>query len=236
LSKFICIELDDIQKIVNILDILVLLQRPLFLNSKMCLKKLITKLIIHSLTMRMRYQLINNTNNSLYNVIFQDAVDPMIIEDLNGIITNMNYEAERTYGWRKEELIGLSINTLVPKNYHEQTEKLFSLCLSGKNVRGVESIRLSKNGSELQVLLTLSLLRDKNGKAIGVASYAADISERKQMETALQEKYQDLEKFRQMAIGRELKMIELKKEINQCLQKLGKCAKYEIVSSTEDKK
>jgi len=170
------------------------------------------------------------------STVFQDAADPMIIEDLNGIVTNMNYEAERAYGWKKEELIGLSINTLIPVKFHERTDKLFSQCLSGKDVRGVEDVRISKDGAELQVLLTMSLLRDENGKAIAIASYAADISDRKQMEYVLQEKYDDLERFRQMAIGRELKMIELKKEINQHLQEQGRNAKYEIVAIKEDKK
>ncbi|MFK5894543.1 MAG: PAS domain S-box protein [Pseudomonadota bacterium] len=170
------------------------------------------------------------------STVFQDAVDPMIIEDLNGVITNMNYEAERAYGWKKEELIGLPIKILVPKNSHERTDKLFSQCLAGKEIRGIEGIHLTKDGSELQILLTLSLLRDEFGKAIGVVSYAADISERKQMESVLQEKYEVLEKFKQMAIGRELKMIDLKIEVNQCLQKLGKNSKYEIVSTREDKK
>jgi PAS domain S-box-containing protein len=161
--------------------------------------------------------------------VFQDASDPMIIEDLNGKITNMNREAQRIYGWKKEELVGQSIKTLVPQDRHEQADKLLSLSLIGKEVRGIESCLLTKDGTEIQVLLTLSLLRSDTGEAMGVATYAADFSARKQAEDTLQEKYQDLARFRKLAIGRELQMIELKKEVNHFLQMQGKKDRYTIV-------
>ncbi|MBF0382913.1 MAG: PAS domain S-box protein [Magnetococcales bacterium] len=162
--------------------------------------------------------------------VFQDASDPMIIEDLNGKITDMNREAQRAYGWTKEELIGQSIKTFVPENRYEQVAKLQSLCLSGKEVRGVEAAFLTKGGKQIDVLLTLSLLRSDSGEPMGIATYAVDFSARKQAEDALQEKYQDLARFRKLAIGRELQMIELKKEVNHHLQQQGLQDRYKIVA------
>ncbi|MBF0193457.1 MAG: PAS domain S-box protein [Magnetococcales bacterium] len=166
--------------------------------------------------------------------VFRDASDPMIIEDLNGKITNINREAERVFGWKKEELLGQTIKALLPVSRHEQADKLLASCLVGKEIRGVESSLLTKNGNKIQVLLTLSLLRSDTGEAMGVATYAADFSARKQAEDELQEKYEDLARFRKLAIGRELQMIELKKEVNQYLQQQGKKNRYKIVVDNKE--
>jgi phosphoglycerate-specific signal transduction histidine kinase len=73
-------------------------------------------------------------------------------------------------------------------------------------------------------------VQDKTGAIIGVAIFAQDISERKHMEEELRRNVDELEQFSKLATGREIKMIQLKKEINEYLNKQGLESKYEIVA------
>ncbi len=116
--------------------------------------------------------------------VFQDGADPMLIEDLEGVVTEMNHEAERAYGWARDELIGKPIKTIVPPERHGQADALLMRCRDGKDVRNVEGLRVTRTGRVVPVLLTLSLLRDENGDPMGIASIAADISTLKQAESA----------------------------------------------------
>ncbi|MFC1563571.1 PAS domain S-box protein, partial [candidate division KSB1 bacterium] len=108
--------------------------------------------------------------------VFMDSADPIIIEDQDGKIIEMNAEAERSYGWSRKELIGKPIKKLVPKNKHSQADDLLERCRSGKEVRDIEGVRCTKEGKNIPVLLTLSLLKDENGNTIGVSSFAKDIT------------------------------------------------------------
>lgn len=119
------------------------------------------------------------TNDDLARMslsVFRDATDPIVIEDLTGRVIEMNNETLRAYGWSREDLIGQPIKRLVPEQRHDQAENLLQLCLAGEDVRNVEGLRVSRDGTVIDVLLTLSLLRDDNGEPMAVASIAKDIS------------------------------------------------------------
>ena len=73
-------------------------------------------------------------------------------------------------------------------------------------------------------------VQDKTGAVIGVAIFAQDISERKHMEEDLKRNMEELERFSKVAFGREIKMIQLKQEVNELMSQLGQGEKYKIVS------
>ncbi len=117
--------------------------------------------------------------------VFLDGTNPTFIEDLNGHILEMNNEALNIYGFSREELVGKSIKLLVPDENHEKIEELIKLCLEGKLVRDVEGIRRKKDGNEIPVLMTLSLLTDEEDNPFGIASIDSNITKQKNIEKEL---------------------------------------------------
>ncbi len=127
--------------------------------------------------------------------VFMDAADPILIEDLSRNVVDMNEEAERSYGWSREELLGQSIETIIPPERPEQGRELRAQLRAGGAVRNVEALRWSKDRTRIPVLLTLSLITDDEGEAVGVATLCKDITAQKQVEGELQEseaRYHDL--------------------------------------------
>ena len=66
-----------------------------------------------------------------YERVFMDSIDPILIEDLDGNVLDMNKQAERTYGWARNALIGKPIKTIVPSERHVQADELLVRCKSG---------------------------------------------------------------------------------------------------------
>jgi PAS domain S-box-containing protein len=73
----------------------------------------------------------------LRSLVFTQAVDPILIEDVAGIVVDLNEEAVRSYGWSREELIGNPIKTLVPPERHDQADDLLARCKAGNEVRNI---------------------------------------------------------------------------------------------------
>jgi PAS domain-containing protein len=69
--------------------------------------------------------------------LFRNATDAVFLANLNGRILEVNSEAERVYGWLRDDLIGQSIDVIVPENRHEQGEDLWNRCLRGESIRNV---------------------------------------------------------------------------------------------------
>ncbi len=121
----------------------------------------------------------------LLSKVFTDAADPIIIRDLTGTIIDLNPEAERSYGWRREELLGQPIRTIVPPERHGEVNELIARCKRGESIRNVEFERWNKAGERIPILLTLSLITNDAGKAVAIATIAKEITELKQTEEAL---------------------------------------------------
>ena len=139
-----------------------------------------------------------------------DAADPIVIEDLSGNVINLNQEAELAYGWPRDELIGKPIKTIVPESRHGQADEILARCTAGEEVRNIEGLRVIRDGTELPVLITLSLLKDESGRPTGVASFAKEITAQKQAEAEL----------RQLADQLEARVEERTAEIEQASQRL----------------
>jgi PAS domain S-box-containing protein len=108
--------------------------------------------------------------------VFLDSRDPILIEDLEGRIIDLDEAAAVYFGWTQEELIGEPIEKLIPPEWHSQTKGLRRRCLSGEDVRDVEGVRWNRTGDRIPVLLSLCALRNEAGRATAIATIARDVS------------------------------------------------------------
>jgi PAS domain S-box-containing protein len=143
--------------------------------------------------LRLQQLLKETQEKSRTSKVFMDAADPIIIEDLDGVVIDLNFEAERSYGFSRADLIGKPIKTLVPKANHTQADQLLERCKAGNEIRNVDGVRLDKKENEIPVLLTLSQLKDEDGKTIAIATIAKDITDQKRAEKELELERENLE-------------------------------------------
>jgi two-component system, chemotaxis family, CheB/CheR fusion protein len=183
-----------------------------------------------------------DTLTALLAAIVNSSDDAIIGKDLNGVITSWNRGAENLFGYTAQEAIGQPVTMLMPPDrLHEEAEILEQL-KRGDRVEDFETVRLRKNGSSLEISLTISPIKDATGQIIGASKVARDITERKRAEEALaqghaelQSHAEELTRFNSVAVGRELRMIELKKEINELCQRHGEAARYPLEFEQEEK-
>lgn len=111
--------------------------------------------------------------------IVDSSDDVILSKDLNGIITSWNAAATRLFGYSADEMIGSSILKIIPQDLHSDEKIIIENIRAGRRVEHFETIRLNKKGQPLEVSITVSPMRDKDGKVIGASKILRDISGRK---------------------------------------------------------
>jgi two-component system, cell cycle sensor histidine kinase and response regulator CckA len=117
--------------------------------------------------------------------IVESSDDAIIAITLNGIITDWNPGAERMLGYQRGEMIGQPISRIIPPDRLGEPNRSMQRLVGGDLVVHHETVRVTKDGRQIHVALTISPLRDVQGKIIGDSAIFRDISERKIMEDAL---------------------------------------------------
>jgi PAS domain S-box-containing protein len=112
--------------------------------------------------------------------IVSSCSDAIIGKTLDGTIVSWNAGAERLYGYTAIEMIGRSIAELCPKYRPEELFEIMERIKKGEQVEQLETIRLHKNGTPLEVSVVISPIKDSAGRIIGASSVSRDISQRKQ--------------------------------------------------------
>lgn len=115
--------------------------------------------------------------------IVQSADDAIISEDLSGIIETWNAGAEKIFGYTAQEIIGKHISVLLPPGHTDEVPDISGRISMGENMEHFETVRMRKDGTLIQVLLTFSAIKDENYRTVGVSEIAHDISVRKRIET-----------------------------------------------------
>ena len=131
--------------------------------------------------------------------IVESSDDAIIGKDLNGVIISCNHGAARLFGYSPEELIDQSIIMLIPPELQDEEEKILSRIRRGEPIKHYETIRRRKDGSRLNVSLTISPVKDVHGKIIGASKIARDITDRKRAEENLEESFRREKAMRQIA-------------------------------------
>ena len=123
----------------------------------------------------------------LLSAIVDSSDDAIISKDLNGIVTSWNKSAERLFGYTAPEAIGNSIAALlIPPDRQDEEPNILERLRRGERVDHFETVRRRKDGTLLDISLTISPVKDQNGRVIGASKIARDISDRKSAEKAIE--------------------------------------------------
>ncbi|MGH6823258.1 MAG: PAS domain S-box protein, partial [Methylocella sp.] len=111
--------------------------------------------------------------------IVESSEDAIVSADLDGIIKTWNPGAERLFGYMAEEVIGKPLTFYIPMDRHDQESDILSRIRRGECVDSYETVRQRKDGSLVEVSLTMSPVKNVEGRIIGVSKIAQDITERR---------------------------------------------------------
>jgi PAS domain S-box-containing protein len=160
------------------------------------------------------YELMNESLNALPIGV--------TITDINGKIIYTNTAEASMHGYSPEELIGKDARIFAPSHLWKKLEfqELYKI---GAWKR--ETVNIKKDGKLFHVHLTSIGVKDESGVPIGIITVCEDISEQKRLEEELKKRVKELEDFYDMAVGRELRMKELKEKIEELKKELEKYKK-----------
>jgi PAS domain S-box-containing protein len=154
--------------------------------------------VTHEITGRRQ----NERTAQWFGAIVDSSDDAIISKDLTGIITSWNQGAQRLFGYTAAETIGKPVTILIPPDRLEEEPKILARLRRGERVDHFETLRRRKDGSLIDISLTISPVKDKQGKVVGASKIARDITERKKaeaeqerIEDELRRANQDLEQF-----------------------------------------
>lgn len=119
--------------------------------------------------------------------IVEFSDDAIIGKDLAGVITSWNRGAERLFGYTEQEAIGRPVTMLFPPERLEEEPRILELIRRGEPIEHYETVRRRKDGTLLDISLTVSPVRDERGPIVGISKIARDITARKRVEAALRE-------------------------------------------------
>ncbi len=114
--------------------------------------------------------------------IVDSSEDAIISKTLDGIIQSWNAAAERIFGYTVHEAVGRPITMLFPADRLDEEERIIARLRSGERVEHFDTVRLRKDGAAIPISLTISPIKDGEGRIIGASKIARDITERKQLE------------------------------------------------------
>lgn len=111
--------------------------------------------------------------------IVDSSDDAIVSKNLDGIITSWNSGAERVFGYSTSEAIGQPITLVIPQDRQSEEREILTRIRRGERIDHFETVRQRKNGSLIVVSLTVSPVKDANGKIVGASKIARDITEQK---------------------------------------------------------
>jgi PAS domain S-box-containing protein len=126
------------------------------------------------------------------SAIVESSEDAILSKNLDGIIQSWNKGAEHLFGYTAEETVGRSVLMLIPEDRHDEEPGILSRIRRGERVEHFETLRRRKDGSLIDISLTISPMRDARGNIVGASKIARDVSEYRNAQRALQRQSQRL--------------------------------------------
>ena len=122
--------------------------------------------------------------------LIESADDAIISKTLEGVITSWNKGAERIFGYTADEVIGKPVTILIPEGHLDEEPTILAQLRAGKRIEHYETVRVRKDGTLIDISLTVSPIRGPHGKIVGASKIARDITEQRQARQALDEAYE----------------------------------------------
>jgi PAS domain S-box-containing protein len=128
----------------------------------------------------------------LLAAIVESSDDAIVSKDINGIVTSWNNGAERIFGYSAEEMIGQPISVIAAPDRVDEMPRILERIRSGERIDHYETIRKAKDGRLVNISLTVSPVRDEEGRIVGASKIARDITEQIRIRTNLAEEKERL--------------------------------------------
>jgi PAS domain S-box-containing protein len=125
--------------------------------------------------------------------IVESSDDAIISKNLDGVIQTWNRGAQRIFGYTAEEVVGKHVTVLMPPERYDEEPGILARLRRGERIDHYQTVRRRKDGTLIDVSLTVSPVRDRAGRIIGASKIARDISDQKRAETALRDSEQRLQ-------------------------------------------
>ncbi|PYX74027.1 MAG: hypothetical protein DMG78_07525 [Acidobacteria bacterium] len=120
--------------------------------------------------------------SSLLAAIVDSSDDVIISKNLDGIITSWNTSAQRVFGYSSKEAIGAHITLIIPKDRIPEEDGIISRVRRGERIEHFDTVRQRKDGTLIDISLTISPVRDSSGRIVGASKVAREITDRKRAE------------------------------------------------------
>jgi PAS domain S-box-containing protein len=119
--------------------------------------------------------------------IVNSSQDAIASKDLNGIVQTWNHSAERMFGYTAEEIIGRPIRLIIPADRQSEEDRVLETIRAGRTVEHFDTIRQRKDGSLIEISLSVSPVRTRDGTIIGASKIARDITEQRRLTKRVEE-------------------------------------------------
>ena len=156
--------------------------------------------------------------------IVESSDDAVVGKTLDSIIRSWNAGATRVFGYSAAEAVGQPIYLIIPRERYQEEPRIIEQLMRGERIDHFETVRLRKDGTEIEVSISVSPIRDESGQIIGAAKVARDISDAKRLQRLERQRAEEVQQLAteleaQVAEGEQLQEeLEQQVEESQSLQ------------------
>lgn len=166
-----------------------------------------------------------------YRELVENANSAILHWSPDGRISFCNEFAQRFFGWPAEEIVGQHVGILVPERESTGADLsglVADVAAAPERYLSTVNENICRDGRRVWMNWTNRASRDAQGRVTGILAIGNDITERKRAEDELKQRNDELERFNQASVGREMQMIALKRQINALAAQLGQTPPYDL--------